>query len=301
MWSLDAPDTIRGRAYKMALVNEAAQAKNLGDAWEQIIRQRLTDYEGGAWFGSTPRGRNFFWQLWTRGQDDAFPEWRSWRFPTSANPFIKPAEIEAARGELPELAFRQEYLAEFLEGEGTVFRNIRACLTAPVPDVAKHKGHQLVAGLDWGRTNDSTALSIGCVTCHEEVVLDRFTRIEFAFQRDRIAAHVATWPVESILAESNSIGQPNIEALRADGLTVEGFETTASSKPQLIQNLALAFEKQEWKWLPDEVAALELEAYEMRANANTGRPTYTAPEGMHDDTVIARALMLRKAGGGFGW
>jgi hypothetical protein len=300
MWSLDHADAMRGRKYKRVAVNEAAQVKELKDIWERVIRATLTDLEGGADFGSTPRGRNHYFNLWSIGQDPAFPDWKSWKFPTASNPFIKESEIEAARGELPELAFRQEYLAEFLEGEGTVFRNIRACLTAPVPDVEKHKGHQLAAGLDWGRMVDSTALSIGCVTCHEEVVLDRFTRVEFAFQRDRIKAAVSVWPAD-ILAESNSIGQPNIEALRADGLTVDGFETTASSKPQLIQNLALAFEKQEWKWLPDEVAALELEAYEMRANANTGRPTYTAPEGMHDDTVVARALMLRKAGGGFGW
>jgi len=44
-------------------------------------------------------------------------------------------------------------------------------------------------------------------------------------------------------------------------------------------------------FIADAVATAELEAFEMRVNANTGRPTYAAPEGVHDDTVIARALM----------
>jgi hypothetical protein len=239
--------------------------------------------------------------LWSRGQDEAYPDWQSWKFPTISNPYIKASEIEAARNEVPQLAFEQEYLAEFLEGEGAVFRNIRACLNAPTnPSPADHEGHYMVAGLDWGRMIDSTAISIGCVDCHQEVALDRFTQVDFATQRMRIKAAVDKWGAD-ILAESNSIGQPNIEALREGGVTVDGFETTATTKAPLIQSLALAFEKQEWQWLPDELAALELEAYEMSVNPITYRPTFGAPEGMHDDTVIARALVVRKSAGGFGW
>ena len=298
MWSLDKPEAVRGHRYKRVAVNEAAQVEGLQEAWERDLRATLTDFEGDAWFGSTPRGRNYFWQLWARGQ--AGGEWKSWQFPTAANPHIKASEIEAARNELPDLAFRQEYLAEFLEGEGSVFRNVRANLIAPETTPEEHAGHQLVAGLDWGRMVDATCISVGCATCHQEVFIDRYVNTAFAFQRDRIKSTVERWHAD-ILAESNSIGQPNIEALRDAGVTVDGFETTASSKPQLIQRLVLAFEKQEWQWLPHEVAALELEAYEMRTNPNTGRATYTAPDGMHDDTVIARALMVRKSGGGFGW
>ena len=65
---------------------------------------------------------------------------------------------------------------------------------------------------------------------------------------------------------------------------------TASSKPPLIESLALAFEREEVKWLADDVATLELEAYERKVSATTGRSAYSAPEGLHDDTVMARAL-----------
>jgi hypothetical protein len=290
MWSLDNADAVRGRKYQRVTVNEAAQVANLQEAWERVIRPTLTDYAGDAWFGSTPRGRNYYWQLWMRGQREE--GWKSWQFPTSTNPFIQPKEIEAAQAELPQLAFRQEYLADFLEGEGSVFRNVRACLTAPKG--GEHRGHKIVAGLDWGRMVDSTSLSVGCATCRVELFLDRYTRVEYAFQRDRIKSAVDRWHAQ-LLAESNSIGQPNIEALRNDGVSVRPFETTATTKPPLIQSLALAFERQEWKWLPDELAALELEAYEMKTNPVTGRPSYSAPEGGHDDTVMARALMLWQA------
>ena len=83
-----------------------------------------------------------------------------------------------------------------------------------------------------------------------------------------------------------------------EGLPVSGFNTTAQSKPPLIENLALALEKEEWKFIDDPIWTGELQAYEQKINRHTNRSTYNAPAGMHDDTVIARALMLRLATSG---
>jgi len=81
-----------------------------------------------------------------------------------------------------------------------------------------------------------------------------------------------------------------LEMLQRLGLPVRGFETTASSKPPLIESLALAFEREECRWQADPVWTGELEAYERKVSATTGRSQYSAPEGGHDDTVMARAL-----------
>ena len=192
---------------------------------------------------------------------------------------------------------RQEIMAEFLEGEGQVFRNIAACMLAtPTPAPQLHKGHRKVMGLDWGKKQDYTAVSVGCVDCRRELAKDRFNKIDYTFQRDRVKALKEKWEVAIILAEANSIGEPNIDQLRHDGIAVRSFETTGTSKPPLIRNLALALERGEWQFINDKIWTAELEAYEQKVNANTGRISYSAPEGMNDDTVIARALMLRAAG-----
>jgi hypothetical protein len=60
--------------------------------------------------------------------------------------------------------------------------------------------------------------------------------------------------------------------------------------------MALAFERAEWQWLNEPVATAELEGYERKVSAITERSQYSAPQGLHDDTVVARALMLRVAG-----
>lgn len=292
MWSLESPDAIRGRPYKRVVVDEAAMVPHFQDTWQAVIRPTLSDYIGDAYWLSTPKGMNFFKQGFDYGQDPLMEEWASWQFPTAANPYIASEEIEAARQELPELTFRQEYLAEFLQSEGAVFRNINPNLTAPLnASPEAHKGHRIASGLDWAQKHDFTAHSIGCLTCNVELELDRFNKIEWAFQRARIRTQYERWGIGEILAEANSIGSPNIEALQKEGLPVRGFETTAQSKGPLIQSLALAFERQEFQWLNSPVATAELVAYESKVSQVTGRISYSAPEGMNDDTVIARALL----------
>lgn len=289
--SADDPQSLRGEGLDLVVIDECAYVSE--SAWTEALRPALSDRMGGAIFISTPKRRNWFFRLFQQGLNDG-GEWMAWQFPTSANPYIDPQEIEAAREMLPSDIFRQEYLAEFLEGEGAVFRNITACMTAPQDTTPEqHQGHRIVAGVDWAKQADYTAISVGCMTCHQEVARDRFNQIDYNFQRQRLAAMLNKWHVSQAMVELNSIGEPNFEELYRAGLPVRGFQTTATSKPPLIENLALALESEEWQFQADPVWTGELEAYERTVNAHTGRPKYSAPEGMHDDTVIARALMVR--------
>jgi predicted phage terminase large subunit-like protein len=141
-WTLEDKDAGRGRKYSRLVLDEAAHARYLKDAWEQAISPTLTDYAGEAWFISTPNGMNYFYELFKRGGDLAYPDWASFRTPTSANPHIDPAEIEQKRRELPDLVFRQEYLAEFVTfGGGLVKPEMIA--DAPCPP-----GLPVVLGVD---------------------------------------------------------------------------------------------------------------------------------------------------------
>jgi hypothetical protein len=303
-WPVEGADVARSRAYKRVVVDEAAMIPKLKEAWERGIRPALSDFGGEALFASTPKGMNYFHQLHARGADPGEPEWAAWSEPTRNNPFIAADEIEAARRQLPARVFAQEYLAEFLPNEGAVFRRVAEAHGAPVeaaPD--QHGGHRLVAGLDWGKQHDFTAISVGCATCKVEVARDRYNRLDYAFQRQRVAAMVGQWGVSGLLAERNAMGEPLIEELARQGLPLLpgpdgrlGFNTSAASKPPLIENLALAFERGEWAFQADALWEGELAAYERTVSPITGRSRYGAPEGLHDDTVMARALMVWAAG-----
>lgn len=291
-WAIDSPDVARGRKYKRVVVDEAAMIRYLREAWENAIRPTLTDLSGDAWFFSTPKGRNYFWELYQRGIND--PLWKSWQYPTSANPYIPQHEIEQARLDLPEMAFRQEYLAEFLENEGAVFRNVLGTLQPARPQ--DHVGHTVVFGVDWGKLNDFTVIVGVCRECKQMLFMDRFNQIDYRFQRERLMNHAHRWKPLSVLPERNSIGEPNIEELYYSGVQIGsgpdhklGFQTTGITKPPLIEDLVLAIEMGELELLDNPVLIGELLAYE-RTESASGRPQYNAPEGLHDDCVIALAL-----------
>ncbi len=290
--SADNPDGLRGVGLDFVVLDEAAFIHE--DAWLKALRPALSDRTGGALIISTPNGRNWFWRAYNRGLDPAESDWACWSKPSDSNPYFPKGELETARQELPGAIFEQEYLAAFLENDRNVFRNLDAVLVAPVTTPEEHAGHSIYIGADWGKHNDFTVFSIGCKDCRQELELDRTNQIDYAFQRQRLEVLVEKWGATAILAEANAMGEPIIEELGKAGLPVMGFQTTAVSKPPLIENMVLEFERQDWIWLPDPIGRAELEAYEIHRSTTTGRAAYGAPSGAsnHDDTVIGRALML---------
>jgi phage FluMu gp28-like protein len=283
-WSLDNPDAGRGRAYAAVVIDEAALVANLARAWQESIRPMLTDYRGDAWFLSTPKGTaNYFHALHQKGHGLLKGEWRSWQMPTSANPLINPAEIAAAKEDLSDLAFAQEYEAQFVSWAGAVFRKILNAIS-----LAPATGKAAVIGADWGRTNDYTVFAV-VSDAGELMELDRFRGIEYALQRARLQALYERHGRPTIIAEANAMGGPVIEQLARDGLKVRPFVTTNASKSEAIEALALAFERGEIR-IPNDPALIgELQAFEAKP-LPSGLMRYDAPSGGHDDTVMALAI-----------
>ena len=282
-WSLDKPDAGRGRAYAGIVIDEAAIVPNFEAAWEQSIRAQLSDYRGEAWFLSTPKGTaSYFHALYQKGQARE-PGWASWQMPTSTNPFISPTEIADAKADMTDLAFAQEYLAQFVVWAGAVFRRITDCV-GPVTMT-----NAAMIGVDWGRTGDYTVF-VALSPTGQVIGIDRFRGIEYGAQRARLAEfwkrHGARcW----IVAETNSMGGPVVEQLQSDGLPVAGFLTTGPSKAGIIQGLALAFERETIRIPNDPVLIGELQAFEGNKSPS-GNMRYGAPAGLHDDTVMALAI-----------
>lgn len=287
-WSMDDPDAGRSRKYALVILDEAAKARHLQVAWEQAIRPTLTDYKGGAWFLSTPKGLNYFYQL--RQKCDSFDDWAFHHAPTSANPFIDPAEIEDARRSLPERVFRQEYMAEFIADGAGVFRSVYAASGGPWLDDAQ-PGRSYTIGVDWGRSDDFTVFCV--VDDHHQLVhVDRFTGIGYELQVGRLFELWRRFKCCPVIAESNSMGGPLIENLQRRQMTVRGFHTTNASKAEAIEALALAIENGKMALTSDKRADFvrdELLAFESE-RLPSGLIRYGAPPGFHDDGVMALAI-----------
>jgi hypothetical protein len=290
----DDPDSLRGASLDLAVLDEAAFLRE--SIWTAAIRPTLSDRRGRALFLSTPNGiGNWFYRVYTFGLDPTRPEWQAWRFPTRTNPHIPPDEIDTAQRDVPDRIFRAEYLAEFTDDAGGVFRGVLAAATLDASaETILLPDHRYVMGVDWGRVDDFTVGTVLDATDRVLVALDRFNGVGWELQRGRLRALADRWQPVMIYAENNSIGSPNIEALQADGLPVYPFNTTNASKDELINDLALAIERGQVRLLNDPILINELSSY-MQERTASGRFRYGAPPGGHDDTVIALALAWHAA------
>ena len=281
-WSMDKPDSIRGKKYKRFIVNEAAFVSNLMDIRNFIITPTLIDYQGDEYYAGTPKGRNGFWQLYNQ----AGPDWMRWQMTSYTNPHIPMSELDGLRETMTERAFQQEIMAQFLEDGGGVFRCVMEAATANALDGG---AGQYVIGVDWGRVNDATVFSVIDSTNKEQVYIDRMTNTDYNAQRSRLFALWERFNHCPVIAEYNSMGGPQVEELQSMGVSIQPFNTTNASKAQIIQALEMAFERKEIKILNDNEQVNELLAYES-ARLPSGLVRYGAPDGAHDDTVIALAL-----------
>ena len=290
--SADNPNSLRGEGLDLVVLDECAFMKE--ETWNEAIRPALSDRLGKAVFISTPKGRNWFWHLYQHGINGE-EGWRSWQLPTSSNPFIQASEIEAAKRDLPEMIFRQEYLAEFIDDSGGVFRRVQdaAVLEPQEPDANK----QYVAGVDVASSIDFTVVSIMDVKSKELVYLDRFNRVDYNVLENRLEALYKRWHLDSMKIEANSIGQPVIDHLYAKGLSIIPFTTTSATKQAIIQGLQSAFEHGEIRIINDPVLVGELLSFESKRSPSGGF-SYSAPSGMHDDTVMSLAIAWSALAGG---
>src|SRR5688572_24182041 len=298
--SADNPVSLLGEGLDWVIVDEAARLKR--SIWEGHLTQRLIDKKGWALLISTPRGKGYFYDLYRLGQG-IDPAFESWNYPSWTNPHLDAATIEAERSRVPERVFRQEFGAEFLEGAGQVFRNVRECAVGewkePEPDARYY------AGLDLAKVEDYTVLVI-MNKAREVVFTDRFHRLDWSLQIARIKAALARYNQAVVYVDTTGAGEPIYESLRKADIRAEAYPFTQKSKSALIDNLSLLLEERSivlprvdlWPEGIDELEAFEYSVSE-NGNVRTG-----APGGCHDDCVVALGLaawpLVRVSAGGMG-
>jgi len=197
-------------------------------------------------------------------------------------------EIEQLWRTTPERIFEQEILAAFIEDSGGIFRGVMDAATAERQDKAT-PDHEYIFGIDWAKHSDYTVIAVLDATTNELCHLDRFSQIDYQTQLGRLEGLFIRFEPHNIIAERNSMGEPLIEQLQRQGYPVQPFTTTNASKAEAVDALALAFERREIKIINEPSLIAELQAFES-TRLPSGMLRYAAPEGMHDDTVVA--LML---------
>lgn len=286
IYTADNPVGILGDAFDIAIVEEAARTAE--DVWQETIMPTLADRNGRAMLISTPKGRNWFWREFERGKADGKHQ-AAFTAPSSANPMpsIQAAAL-MAKERVSSRTWRQEWAAEFVEDGAGVFRNVRAL--SSLPRLPLRDGAEYLIGVDWGRRSDASVFSVWDIRAKQEVELHRLPVVTFAAQISELKRIADEHRDALVIAESNGLGDPLIEQAAAAGLRIMEFTTTAATKAHGVDALALACENGGVEFQADETGILEMESFESIGTTLNGLPRYSAPEGAHDDIVMARVI-----------
>lgn len=114
----DKGDSLRGVGVDFLVLDEFQDIDQ--ETWTKVLRPTLADRRGHAIFIGTPKAYNYLYELYKKGQE-AGEQWESWQFPTITSPFIPMSEIAAARADMDEKSFKQEFEASFETMSGRVY------------------------------------------------------------------------------------------------------------------------------------------------------------------------------------
>jgi len=297
----DKTDSLYGEDVYAAVIDEASRVKE--DAFH-AVRSTLTQTRGPLRIIGNVKGRrNWAYQL-ARRAESGEPGMRYTKITARdavAAGVLDAEEIEDARRTLPDAVFRELYLCEPSDDGGNPFglSAIRACVRplSSLPPAAW--------GIDLAKSHDWTV----CLALDAQGHTCRFERWQSPWRETiaRIEDLVGHTPA---LVDSTGVGDPILEALQRPyaqatgtrpGATAiaagrpnyEGFKFTAPSKQQLMEGLAAAIQQGAVGY-PEGVIVDELDTFEY-AYTRTG-VRYSAPEGLHDDTVCALALAKARLG-----
>lgn len=116
--SADNPDSLRGVGLNLVVFDEVADMDPA--VWYEVIRPTLSSTLGKAVFLGTPKGMGFLKDLYDQASIDP-DTWSSYQFRTIDGGNVPPEEIEAARRDLDERTFNQEYCATFEQYSGLIY------------------------------------------------------------------------------------------------------------------------------------------------------------------------------------
>ena len=247
---------------------------------------------------STPKFKTgFFYELFADGKSGKKNVY-SYDFTEYPNPYLSPEKLEFYRSKMPINLFRADYLGLFMEATSDVFGDFKRILSNTVTMDGNH-----IAGIDWGigkgannDDSDSTALSI--FNGHrQQIRLYHWNDLDETSTISAIVDALREYQVKKVTVETNSIGGVYLGLLkkaivRADlRCQVVEFTTSNESKREVIEELVVEIQNRTIQLLDESEQSIQLSAYQMEKTPS-GKITYNAANGYHDDIIIADALAL---------
>ena len=285
--SAERYDNLRGNTLNYLIVDEAAYIDD--KVWREVLKPTILVKGKKVIFLSTPKGKNWFYEMSLRGEDKDQPEYITINASSYDNPYISKEDLEESKKTLPSDIYKQEILGVFVDSGGEVFKDIDdyCVLDSWIP---KTSG-KYYAGVDFGRADDYSVVTI--ISSEGEVV-DIYRERQKDWDTivseitNRLKSYDATAQVEV-----NGIGDVLYEQLRKKYSKVSPFVTTNQSKQQIIEDLIYGLNTHQLL-LPSKELFYplygELKSFTYKYSPSTRKVIYGGVSGSHDDCVMSLAI-----------
>lgn len=244
---------------------------------------------------STPNFKQgFFYDYYIKGKsvdsnNIIIYDWND--YDTSA--LLSADRLEMYKSTLSKYMFKTDYLGEFLDLEGSVFGNFEKCINNNhTPNL------NCYMGVDWGSGNGKDYTAISIINSNNEMIDCVYFNDKDSIETINIIIElIKKYQPLKVTVEYNSIGSVFYDLLnksiQSNGLNVQlnKFITTNENKQKLVNNLQVNIQNNTIQLLNDNELITELSMYEMKPSP-TGKPTYNASNGYHDDLLISLMLAL---------
>lgn len=301
--SAEQKDRLRGYTIRNGGILCIDEAAYIQDDVFNIIAPWTDVNNANTLMVSTPRLKiGTFYDMYVIGMAKASPSVESFNlcdFDTTE--MLSEEKLELYRKTMPATQFLTEYLGEFADDGGNVF-NVNLINWkgfGPNGDKYSREGYnELYIGIDWGNggNNDYTVIS-GFDENGEQRILCYTNATEPSLQINWIVKNITSKldvkKIKGFLYEKNSIGEVYGDFLKKalPQIKIEEFVTTNESKREIIESLCSKIGNEEITLYKDDEQKRQFSAYEMEIT-KTGKITYNAPHGLHDDIVMASAIAL---------
>ena len=277
--SADSADNIRGFRFTHLILDEFAYIKE--NVVSTILLPTLNPNGKKCLMVSTPAGKNHLYNWYHK------PEVVSHKIPLTECPYISEELLVEAKKSLPPDIYAQEYLAEFKDAANDVFVGIDG---VSVVNEYQEKGDAYI-GIDTGLTDD---MSVLCVMSPVGRVLNiiGLNNQPINTIADTFKNKLSRYNVVGGYIETNGIGQAMYELIRQQYKKVKAFNTSQSSKQEMVRKLIGDIESSTVE-LPSDTLCPELHnefstyTYKM---SNNGKLSFGHRNGFHDDYVDALLL-----------
>lgn len=282
------PDNIRGYTFDYLFCDEFAFYGP--ETWQKVLMPTTLAKGKKVVLASTPRGTsNAFYDLFMEGMNPQNKTITSFMYDYTWGPFGDD-EIDAIRRQLPAHIFNAEFLCQFTEN-GAVFNDV----------------HNISTIDKWGNYDSNESYYAGCdialftdfavctILNSKGDVVDVYREKTGSINKlnTELEFFLRKWQPKKTVIELNNQGVTVYEHLQPRIRGIEGFKTTAVSKPDLIHDLQRAIEEKTIhipnnKLFP--AMADELINFSFSFSEKTKQILYAALPGKHDDCVISLAL-----------